>query len=90
MLKVIVVVLERRTRVVRWVNENAFDLPCVVGKQGLQGFEVVAFDDEVRAVITVAFTLDWLKKTVRNPCRGCNTFVPVIPFKPRRSVPNEQ
>jgi len=46
-LQVVVVMLKRALGVVGRVNKDALDLPAVEGQQGLQGFEVVALDEQV-------------------------------------------
>ena len=47
MLEVIVVVLEGRPGVVGRIDVDALHAPGVVGKQGLEGLEVVALDEEI-------------------------------------------
>ena len=47
MLQVVVVMLERAFGVVRWVDEDALDLPAIERQQGFQRFKVIALNQQV-------------------------------------------
>ncbi len=47
MLKIVVIMSEGASNIIGWIDVDALHAPGVVGKQGFEGFEVVALDEEV-------------------------------------------
>src|ERR1019366_5242292 len=45
MLQIVIVVLERAPRVIRWINGDALDAPGVIRQQGFERAEVVALNE---------------------------------------------